>query len=220
MPLSNRPSRAAVATLAVVALGLSACAASGYTYVQSGDGHAFFKAPGSWRFYPKRDLVLSGGLFSSKQADQFEWLVGYDADPHPSLRHLSDLGSADAYPAIVAYHHALDQVTRDSMSLAEIRNIVYPVDRLLQANAIQVVSTKDITQADGIHGSQVVFDFALDGNFATDASNHVLRVSQTGLLDPATDNLYVFVVRCTADCYQANQTLITQIVNSWTVKEH
>ena len=46
-----------------------------------------------------------------------------------------------------------------------------------------------------------------------------LTINQTGLVDPSTRMLYLFVIGCEAHCYLAHQRTIDQIVKSWTVKE-
>jgi hypothetical protein len=51
------------------------------------------------------------------------------------------------------------------------------------------------------------------------AGGSVIRVTQVAVVDPATNKLYLFMLRCESHCYRDNKTLLDTIVSSWTVKE-
>jgi hypothetical protein len=209
------------ATAAALAVLLTACSNSGYVYVSSTNRNAYFKIPASWTFYDKRDLLVASGQSLSSATDrQFPWLIGYDSSPDPSIQHIINIADATSYPVVMAQVEQLPTQVRDQFSLSSLRNWVYPVDRLAQANAAEMVSYNDDVVADGgLHGLRMTFDVTLAGNSSVIAGNKVIRVTQSSLVDPKTNLLYLFVIRCESHCYRDNKTLIDSITNSWTVKE-
>jgi hypothetical protein len=215
--------RVRVAALGLVALtlALGACSRSSYEYVSSSDRKAYFKIPANWEFYDKRDLlVASGQSLSTATNDQFPWLIGYDSSPDPSVKHVIDIGDPTSYPVVMAQVEQLPNQVRDQFSINSLRNWVYPVDRLIQANAGEMVSYDDnLVVEGGLHGLRMTFDVTLGGNSSVIAGNKVIRATQTAYVDPKTNRLYLFLIRCESHCYRDNKALIDQITNSWTVKE-
>lgn len=205
--------------LALAALA-SACASSEFSYVSSSDRNAYFKIPSDWKYFDKRDiLVASGQSLSSGTDRQIPWLIAFDADPKPSLNHVLKLGDAPKHPVVTARVQSLPFQVRDQLSLHSLRNIVYPLDQLLNANAAEIVSTQDVVLEGGLRGSRMTYDVVLQGLSNVAALSGVIRVTQIAVIDPATTKLYVFTIRCESHCYRDNKTLLDQIANSWTVKE-
>ena len=206
----------------IAALGVlgGACGSSGYAYVASSDHRAYFKIPDNWHFFDKRDLLVATGQSLSGAADQqIHWLIGFDGDPNPSVDHIIKIAQPIKYPALTAQVQTLPQQVRDTLSLSTLRNWVYPVDRLVQANDASILSYKDVSLPGGLHGSTMTFDVVLGGVSNVQVNNQVIRVQQTAVIDPGTNNLYLFVVRCESHCFRDHGTVINQIVQSWTVKE-
>jgi hypothetical protein len=216
--MHHRIARTVVVGVALT-LVLSACADSGYTFVGGASTKTYFRVPRAWKLYTKQQLLVAANLQDSAQASSsFPLLMGFDADPHASVSHL--LSGIPKYPVVMAQVRTLSFQTKDQISLSGLRNVAYPVDQLLNQDAADILSYKEITKTGGYHGVQMVYNLSLAGNFGVVADNQVMRVSQIALLDASTQHLYLLVVRCTAACYQANQTAINQIVASYTVKEH
>jgi hypothetical protein len=219
-PIRQRTAFVAVALAAALAILGSACGSSGFAYVASSDHRAYFKIPDAWHFFDKRDLlVASGQSLSEASNQQIHWLIGYDADPHPEVAHIVGLADPLKYPAVMAQVQTLAPQVRDTFSLQTIRNLVYPVDQLVQANKGEVLAYKEIVLPGGLHGSQMTFDVVLGGVSTVESGNDVIRVEQTAVVDPATNTAYVFFIRCESHCFRDNGSLITQIADSWTVKE-
>jgi hypothetical protein len=212
------------------AILLAGCT-SGYTYVTNSKTKTFFKIPDQWRLYSENEIFASQiqGLSpqSEAAAKQSLWMVAFDADPHPSLDHLFQLTSrCDAvkatspeklpigcYPEGFAQVRPLSENQRDALSLATLRNEIFPVDQLMTADpsSVEVLRQDDIVLGSGFHGSRYVMNVKRDDVFLT--------LDQTALVDPATRMLYLFAIGCEAHCYLAHQKTIDQIVRSWTVKE-
>src|SRR6266498_3988840 len=193
-PGSRRPGFWAASIGAAIALAVlvSACGSSSLSYVSSSDRNAYFKVPSNWRFFDKKYiLVASGQSLSAESNRQLCWLIGFDADPHPSVQHVIDITDAAEYPVV----------------------------RLVQANAGEILTYKDVVLPGGLHGNKVTFDVILQGISNPASGSSVIRVTQIGVADPATRKLYLFMIRCESHCYRDNKTLIDQIVDSWTVKE-
>jgi hypothetical protein len=220
--LQRRRSRGtAVLALMVGLVVLSvSCSSSGFMYVSSSDRRAYFKVPAGWKFYDKRDiLVASGQSLSAATNEQIPWLIAFDSDPTPNLDHILSLGDAPAHPVVEARVQKLTFQIRDQLSLAGIRNVIYPVDQLLQVNAAEVLSYKDVVLPGGLHGNRIMYDVIPNGATGVASGGTVIRVIQTAVVDASTNTLYIFLVRCESHCFQANKSLIDQIADSWTVKE-
>jgi len=222
---TNRPGfsygrRALLGAFLTGAVLFSSCGGSGFIYVGTDTDRAYFKVPGNWTKFNKQQVLVAIGLdLSPDSQSRFRYLVGYDSDPNPSIDHVANPLNPPTYPAVLAWVRKLDVIDRQTFSLTSMRNAFYPVDQWGQDHRAELLSSKDLALPGGFHGAQIVYDVS-NGNYSLDAGNLVLRVAQIGLLDAQTNLFYLFVVRCVADCYSQNQSLIDQIVNSYIVKEH
>ena len=209
--------------LLALSMGLAfltaSCSKSTYLYVSSSDRRAFFKVPANWKFYDKRQILVGTGRSLSGQTDrQFPWLIAFDSDPNPSLDHvLRDY--APKYPIVFAQVEKLPFSLQDTLSLQSLRNIFYPVDQLLQENAAEILSYKNIVLPGGLHGNRVIYDVIPQGTSGIASGVPVIRVDQTGVVDASGQTLYLFLVRCESHCFRDNKALLEQIADSWTVKE-
>ena len=212
---------AGVALVVALGLFLSACDGPGYTYVSSTGTRTYFRVPSQWKLYTKQQLLVAANLQDSKQAsNSFPFLAGYDGDPHPSITHVLALATVTQYPVVRAEVQRLSPSGHEQLSVAGLRNSVYAVDQLLQNDAADILTYKEVVESGGYHGVRMVFNVSLEGNLTVAPGNQVMRISQVALVDPATSLLYLLVVRCSAACYKANQTAIDQIISSFTVRAH
>ena len=181
------------------------------------EAKTFFKVPQDWTVYEQTDVfqALSPNP-SPAQIEQLEltrWARGFDADPDPSNTHI--LNPTTDHPWGFASVRELNEEEREAVSLTTLENAVFRVDALEEqdATAVNELETEDIVLEDGTHGRRVVYDVKLPGAPAT------MTFSQTALVDPPTEHLYLFVVGCSAGCYRRNQEAIEEVVGSWTIKE-
>jgi hypothetical protein len=203
---------AAVSLVAVAAVLLTSCAGSGFTYVKSSANKTYFKVPDAWRVYNKDQVLGVDKSATRPQPDPgLKYLAVFDGDPKPSLEH--DLQTAMA-PFGVVKVRQLSPEERDTFSLASLRNEVIPIDDILQQNVGQiqlVTQPKSIVKSGGLHGSRLVYAVVTDsGSFTVD---------QTGLVDAATNMLYFFIVGCESQCFAQNRHTISEVADSWTIKE-
>jgi uncharacterized membrane protein len=204
--------RAAAGALAAGAFLLSACAGSDYQYVKNSSEGAYFKVPKDWTVYEKDEIVeASGNRLSPSQEDTLRFMVAFDADPKPSLEH--DLQTATR-PFGLARVRQLAPDERQQFSLVALRNEIVPIDQILEEEAGEIEllqEPKDITTKEGFSGTRLVYRVTTpEGSFTVD---------QTGLTDAATRRVFFFIIGCQSDCYDDNKRTITEIADSWTVKE-
>jgi hypothetical protein len=201
--------------VAIVALLLSGCAGSSQRFVKSSSDGVYFKIPEHWELYDEDTIVDADTALSPQEREvskDIGWQVVFDAAPSPSLKHY---GAADAeHPAGIAQVVRLTPDERDEISISSLRNLIVPVDQLLEANdgSLQVLDFEEVNE--GVNrGINFVFNIRTeDGGFVT--------INQTTLVDDKTQELFLFVVSCKADCYVDNEDTIDKVVDSWTVKDH
>ncbi|MEA2685482.1 MAG: hypothetical protein QOE93_677, partial [Actinomycetota bacterium] len=173
---------------------------------------AYYKIPKKWTLFDKQQVIAStGAQLSAEEEMGLRYLAIFDADPKPSLDH--DLQTA-SHPFGVVRVRSLDIEERDTFSLAALRNEVIPIDEILdkELGDVEVVAGPEtITQKDGLRGTRIVY--------TVQGTQNSFTVDQTGLVDPATNMVYFFIVGCDADCFSANRKTITEIADSWTVKQ-
>jgi hypothetical protein len=205
--------------VAVIGLLLSSCGGNTYTYEGSQADRAYFRVPSDWARFNKQQILVASGLEDSPGANAgFSFLVGYDAAPQPDVGNLLAT-SIPEHPTVTAQVRQLSDQARDMLSLSGIRNSVYRVDAAVQGDSADVLEYEELTLEGGVHGLRIVYNISFAGNFGLSQGNAVLTVNQTSLVDPETRKLYLLIVRCRSDCYTQNQTMIDQIVHSYTVRE-
>lgn len=193
---------------------LAACTSS-YTYIKNSSVKTYFKVPNNWQVFDENQIFRSqiSGLSPQGEAaaKASVWMVAFDANPKPSLSHLFSGGSP--YPQGFAQVRQLSDEQKDSISLGSIRNTVFPLNQLQveDPTSVEFLRSEDLVLDGGIHGNRITFNVRLGDTFYT--------VNQTGLLNPQTSLLYLFVVGCEARCYLNHKRTIDEIVKSWTVKE-
>lgn len=204
----------------VAGLFLAACSRSAFDFEVSPDRTAFFKVPDNWERFSKRAMLIASGQSLNTESDErLPWLVGYDAAPTPAIDHVLDFDRPPRHPVVLAQAITLDFGTRDQLSLGSIRNAVYPVDELLDTDQASILGYEELSLPDGFRGIRIEYDVITQGILPIVSGNTVIRVSQIGIHDAATETLYLLVVRCESHCYRDHDRLIDQITDSWTVKE-
>ena len=191
---------------------LSACAGSGFTYVKSSANKTYFKVPKDWEVYNKDEVLGVDGRATRATPDPgLRYLAVFDADPHPSLEH--DLQTATS-PFGVVKVRQLSPEERDTFSLSSLRNEVVPIDEILEQDVgkIQLLQEpKSIVKPGGMRGSRLVYSVVTE--------NGAFTVDQTGLVDASTNTVYFFIVGCESECFAQNRRTISEVADSWTIKE-
>ncbi len=195
---------------------LSACSGSGFSYVENAETNTYFKVPEEWEVFEQSEVMQS--LFPNPSPgtigaiERTLWAAGFDSDEDPSASHI--LRPTSDHPAGYASVRALSEEERESISLGGLQNAgAIPLTALQQqsSDSVREVEKEDIVLEGGTHGRRAVYDVRLGPG--------TLTFSQTALIDPPTENVYVFLIGCSASCYRTNQDMIEEVVNSWTIKE-
>ncbi len=193
---------------------LAACTSS-YTYIKNSSVKTYFKVPNQWHIFDENQIFRSqiSGLSPQGEAAAKAsiWMVAFDASPKPSLAHF--FSGSSPYPQGFAQVRQLSEEQKDSLSLGSIRNSVFPLNQLQSEDptSVELLQNSDLVLEGGIHGNRIVFNVRLGSTFYS--------VNQTGLVNPQTSLLYLFVIGCEAHCYLNHKGTIDEIVSSWTVKE-
>jgi hypothetical protein len=209
----RRP-RLFLAAVMVLAAALAACSDSGYHYVKNSDEGVFLKVPNDWQLYDEstyfRTVLSKPSPAQLDEVRERDWAAAFDKDPDPTPANLNILDSRHPHGFARISEIGVDE--HDTFSLASARNLVAPVDQLLEADAAQVLDAEEFSLEGGFRGSHIVVNLALEkGGFTT--------LDQTVVTDADTTKLYVLVVGCSDNCYEKNKSEIESLVDSWTVKE-
>lgn len=200
------------AWLMLVGVTLAGCAGSGYQYVKSSSNNAYFRVPKEWRVFDK-DQILGAAeeKLSQTESSNLRFVAIFDGDPKPSLQH--ELTTAK-HPFGLVRVRELTLEERDTFSLSTLRNEVVRIDDILEnelGDVELVEDPKSILKQKGLAGARLVYTVkGPEGSFTVD---------QTGLVDPGTHVVYFFIVGCESTCFSENRRMISDVADSWTIKE-
>lgn len=224
-PGSDRRTRLRVVGLGLLltaATLLAACGGPAYTYVTNSEDRTYLRVPNSWHPIDPAELGAAIGLDPTVDANQQGfWLAGYDAAPSPSTEHL--LGSNSEEPAAFIGVHDVAPSLRGQISLDVMRDFFRPVSDVGRQRAkvnplspysgFVLISDAVLTPGDGLRGVHTVYQYRIEGGPAQ-VFDQILYVN-----DDAS-KIYMLFVRCSTQCYEQRQQEITNVVSSFTVREH
>jgi hypothetical protein len=201
------------ALAAVAALALAACGTD-YHYVKNSDEVVYLKVPNDWKIYDEEQYFRATlDEPSPAQLDALrenEWATAFDSDPNPNPRNLNALDSR--HPHGFARVHDIGIDEHDTFSMQSARNLVAPVDELIDAGAAQVLDADEFSLDGGFRGSHIVVNLGLEkGGYTT--------LDQTVVVDADTTKLYILAIGCSDTCYEKHKGEIESLVDSWTVRE-
>jgi hypothetical protein len=201
---------------------VAACGSPAFTYVQNSGQQTYFKVPAEWHQIDRNSLdqVLSGSDEDSAAAEarrKLVWAVAYDADASPSARHLF---GATAQPFVYATVIQVAEAQRGALSFDSLRNFILPVTDDARRNAttmgfplqgFELLGDDVLTPGAGIHGVHAVFNYRYpDGSLQT--------FDQTAYVSDDASRVYIFLVRCSARCYQDRHDELDLVARSFTVR--
>ncbi len=211
--MGARPRLLPAVIAVAAAAGLAACGTD-YHYVKNSDEGVYLKVPNDWEIFDEEQYFRATlDEPSPAQLDSLrenEWAAGFDGDPNPSPRNLNALDSR--HPHGFARVHGIGIDEHDTFSLQSARNLVAPIDELIDAGAAQVLDAEEFSLNGGFRGSHIVVNLGLEkGGYTT--------LHQTVVVDADTTKLYILAIGCSDTCYEKNKDEITSLVDSWTVRE-
>ena len=207
----------AVVLVCAVAVALAACSGSGYHYVKNstdeGSG-TYFKIPEGWRVYDENEFLARLDIppERAKARKATSWAIAFDASTNPTLKHFEQ--PVTAQPFGIAEVRRLAPEERDSFSLMAMRNLVLPVDQLVETDAeLEVLRMDEFTRDGGFHGLRFTF------NFRYPEAKDFVTFDQVSIVDSETKEVHLLVISCSARCYDKKKDTINTVMDSWTVKE-
>jgi hypothetical protein len=206
--------RIAAATIALVML--SACTPSKQYEGSKSDG-AFFTVPNGWQ---KVDGAALNKV-EAKNANQDELdrlsMVTYQA----GFTKAKKIDPKDIFlleptkdPVLYVRIRDLFPEERNAISLNTLRNLVLPITDYLDGTIpndrkFELYDDQEINEVGG-RGVSLLYSFDYNGVNET--------VNQVALMSNDQNKIYVFIIRCSTECYNKNIDEIDEIVNSFTVK--
>lgn len=206
--------RIAAATIALAML--SACTPSKQYEGSKSDG-AFFTVPNGWQ---KVDGTALNKV-EAKNANQDELdrlsMVTYQA----GFTKAKKIDPKDIFlleptkdPVLYVRIRDLFPEERNAISLNTLRNLVLPITDYLDGTIpndrkFELYDDQEINEVGG-RGVSLLYSFDYNGVNET--------VNQVALMSNDQNKIYVFIIRCSTECYNKNIDEIDEIVNSFTVK--
>ena len=210
--------RSVIALLGIaLVLGLTGCGESSKLYPASKSEGVFFSVPTNWKAlstaslnkYEKESTEPEG---AARQA-LVKWQIAYTTNKKLKAAEVFNL-TAPSKPLAFARVRDLESSEINSVSYNTLRDVIVPVTQIIEgddpsAPDFQILVDQEVVQK-GARGVQTVYSFSIDGKEQT--------INQTSLMSNDRTKLYIFVVRCTTECYNKNKKKIEEIVSSFTVE--
>ena len=209
-----------LASVVVIALSLSGCFSSGFTYVSHRSSDATilgFKLPGKWAtFDTQKVLESTNGPISAAEAKDIangEWELSFSASPDPSADFFA-VAEHSKYPVGFAEARELSAQERDGFNFSSLRSEILGVDPLggTSPDPYNVTAYREFSSSrTGLRGSSLTTNIKL-------ASGATATLAQVVEVDANTNWLFAITVACTAACWGPNSGVINQVLKSWSVK--
>jgi hypothetical protein len=202
----------------VVIVTTAACGAPEYTYVKNSSDRTYFKVPSSWRPIDEKALeqISSGGSTPSEKSDT--WVVAYDAAEVPSPAHLVDKDTSE--PIVYASVQQVPEAARAQVSLDTLRDLLLPVTPAARQGAagsatftdFNLVEDTVLTPQPGLRGVHEVFQYRVQ-------KGPLQTFDKTAYVNSDASKVYVMLLRCSSECYQARRAELESVTASFTVQE-
>lgn len=210
--------RPVIALLGIaLVLGLTGCGESSKLYPASKSEGVFFSVPTNWKAlstaslnkYEKESTDPEG---AARQA-LVKWQIAYTTNKKLKVPEVFNL-TAPTQPLVFARVRDLESSEINSVSYNSLRDVIVPVTQIIAGNDpsapdFQILVDQEVVQK-GARGVQTVYSFSIDDKEQT--------INQTSLMSNDRTTMYIFVVRCTTECYAKNKKKIEEIVSSFTVE--
>lgn len=210
--------RPVIALLGIaLVLGLTGCGESSKLYPASKSEGVFFSVPTNWKAlstaslnkYERESTEPEG---AARQA-LVKWQIAYTTNKKLKVPEVFNL-TAPTQPLVFARVRDLESSEINSVSYNSLRDVIVPVTQIIagddpSAPDFQILVDQEVVQK-GARGVQTVYSFSIDDKEQT--------INQTSLMSNDRTTMYIFVVRCTTECYAKNRKKIEEIVSSFTVE--
>ena len=210
--------RPMVALLGVaLVLGLTGCGESSKLYPASKSEGVFFSVPTNWKALSTASLNKYEKESTDPEAESrqalVKWQIAYTTNKKLKVPEVFNL-TAPSQPLVFARVRDLESSEINSVSYNTLRDVIVPVTQIIagddpSAPDFEILVDQEVVQK-GARGVQTVYSFSIDDREQT--------INQTSLMSNDRTTMYIFVVRCTTECYAKNKKKIEEIVSSFTVE--
>lgn len=206
--------RIVVALLAL--LMLSACTPS-KQYDGSKSEGAFFAVPNGWTKISQSKLDSEEGKDATDAALErlslVTFQVGYTKLAKIEARDVFMLKPTEEPVMYVRFRELLPE-ERNAISLNTLRNLIFPITDVLDGTInndrnFEIFDDQEVVEK-GARGVNLLYSFDYEGVNTT--------VNQIALYSNDQSKIYLFVIRCSTECYNKNLDEIDEIVKSITVR--
>lgn len=206
--------RRSLVLVSILGLLLASCGEPKNRYLAEQDERVFLRVPHSWSEVELTDADVD---FLTDQTTDARLLWRAGASANPDATSTADLTLDDPFAIVKVYEVDGQLNQRMSVSLARLAGAAIGFDPVLPTteneSLAEVLVYNPGTAGAPLQGSRTVFrsrdDVSADWSVVVDLTTY---------FDPATFRLYVLRVGCSPACYEANEELITEIANSWSVE--
>jgi hypothetical protein len=199
-------------------IGLSGCAASGYTGVSEPAGHVRFAVPGGWRQIDAAGLAaeLKSGTGGSGGA----WMVAYEGGPRQKASDVLSFGVAQ--PFVFAEYGTINATASRQLSDQALRDFFLPVTSATRRDVVskgfpltgfRQLRDQVLTLDGGMHGVRETYDYTDNRTGRHQADTWDVDA----LTDAGHTAVFLLVVHCTTACYGRYQAEIEHVMSSVTV---
>lgn len=194
-----------VVVITVTAVLVASACAPGSTYLATTSQGMYFKIPHTWHTYSQSTLKRDGLVATS-----VPYLVAFDADPKPDVKHL--LGGS-THPWGLAEVDGIAQSDQLDFSLDSLLNTVLPIDQIQQASgdSVSALSPSRVITRGNLRGIQAALRLSVTGQAP-------LSVEQISLVNTPTTKTWVLLLGCSPGCFAQQRSQIDRVVSSWIVK--
>ena len=198
-------------------LGLTGCGESSKLYPASKSEGVFFSVPTNWKALSTASLNKYEKESTDPEAESrqalVKWQIAYTTNKKLKVPEVFNL-TAPSQPLVFARVRDLESSEINSVSYNTLRDVIVPVTQIIagddpSAPDFQILVDQEVVQK-GARGVQTVYSFSIDDKEQT--------INQTSLMSNDRTTMYIFVVRCTTECYAKNKKKIEEIVSSFTVE--
>jgi hypothetical protein len=210
--------RPVIALLGIaLVLGLTGCGESSKLYPASKSEGVYFSVPTNWKALSTASLNKYEKESTDPEAESrqalVKWQIAYTTNKKLKVPEVFNL-TAPAQPLVFARVRDLESSEINSVSYNTLRDVIVPVTSIINgddpsAPDFQILVDQEVVQK-GARGVQTVYSFSIDDREQT--------INQTSLMSNDRTTMYIFVVRCTTECYAKNKKKIEEIVSSFTVE--
>ena len=197
----------AIAVAVVATASLAACSSG---HIVASKAQQFYASlPSGWQIYGEKAIKSDKDL-SSLISTPPQFLAVASSSPRPRA---ADVLSSSNYPWAIALVRPLSATEKSQMSLQGLGDILIPVDELSQlGDSVQLLSQPTEQVNGALHG--IVMSVQLQG-----PSGGQIAYEQSSWVNSATSKVWLLMVGCSPSCYQAQQSVIGRIIDSFVVTD-